>query len=95
MLRLTPLSARGYYMLGITIERQKRIPEAMTAYQHSVDLDPRNVDSLTSLATLYLYNGDTGRVIELLHRAATIDPNHPSVQVLKSDLQKMGVKVGE
>lgn len=88
---LQPFFPWGHYLLGITLEKQQRIPEAVKEYQKAMELDPGDVDTITSLAILYLYQGKNVDALDLLKRAYELDPKNQTVQTLARQLVKEGV----
>lgn len=50
--RLKPDSAQAQWILGATLEENRRLPEAMDAYRKAVDMAPGNVTVVTQFAGL-------------------------------------------
>lgn len=76
----------AYVDLGNVMFQEKNIPESVAAYEKAIALDPRDIPTLKTLASLYLYNMDDPRKArELFQRALTLDPDAADAE----DLQEL------
>lgn len=59
-----------------------RTDEAAALLEGILSAQPRNVDAMAALARVHTREERDAQVVELLQRAAAIDPKHPAVRVL-------------
>ena len=52
-----PSSAEGYALLGVLYGEEKNFPEAIKAFEHSLQLDPRSNKARNSLGNIYVIQG--------------------------------------
>lgn len=91
MLSHQVLSSRGHYLLGLALEHQNRMQEAVVEYKESVALDNTNVDALASLSAGYLQLGKNALALDALKKAYAIDPSNQAVQVVARTILQMGI----
>jgi tetratricopeptide (TPR) repeat protein len=91
MLAEQPLSDRGHYILGISLERQHKIVDAISEFEQTVTLNPMNADAFASLAADYLYMGRNDLALSMLKKAYTLDPSNSAVQGLAHSIVQMGI----
>lgn len=72
--RADTLTAEMLLNRGLCLERLDRIEDARTDYLAALELNPDDADVLVNLGTLELAEGKTPRALELLERAAQLDP---------------------
>jgi cytochrome c-type biogenesis protein CcmH len=74
-----PKNVTGWTMLGRSYMVLKKYPEAVKAYDRALELKPKSVDILLSVADSLAMasNGEiAGRPIELINRALELEPNN-------------------
>lgn len=59
---------------GYALEQLERWAEATLDYEHALELDPKDIEALVNLGTLFLLLDDLPRSRDLLSLAASIDP---------------------
>jgi Flp pilus assembly protein TadD len=69
MLDWTPNDADGWYLLGRTKYNENRFAEAVSAFQHSLKLDPRNVKTEDNLGLSYAGLGRNDEAIAAYQQA--------------------------
>jgi TolB-like protein/Flp pilus assembly protein TadD len=77
-----PNNARIFQFLGLIDRRQDRWDEAIRNLEHSVDLDPRNADTITDLGGAYSVLRRYGESIAISNRAAALQPRGASQRAL-------------
>ena len=68
-----PKFARGWHTLGIAYEVQGKPADAMEAYQHSVELDPKAVLSWVTLSRIYVLQKDWDGALKAADNAHKLD----------------------
>ena len=63
------------FSLGVSLEKMKKINDAVEAYQKSIKLRPDYVAALSNLGRLLEIKGRSMEAIKVLERAISIDPN--------------------
>ena len=75
-LKTDPNNAETLNHLGILYKSAHQFKEAQTYFQKSLQVDPKNADVRTDLASCMYFNGDGGGAIAELQKALTYDPKH-------------------
>ena len=65
----------AYNNLGLLLEKQGHIEEAMENYRKSIQINPNNAEALNDLGIALADNGRFDEAIENYHKAIQIDPN--------------------
>ncbi len=73
-----PTNARGHYLLASALRGQDRIPEALTAIDRSIEINPQDTDSLVTKARLLKDWQMPGLAVELYRQALSIRPSAPA-----------------
>lgn len=82
----TDRSARLYAALGYTYEQQHDYPNAVDAYQHSVDLDKDNIDARRGLAQNLLNSGKQDAALEQFRLVSEQDPQDAQAYLRISEI---------
>ena len=69
-----PNNVQIFWFLGLIDRRQGRWDEAIRNLEHSVDLDPRNAETITDLGEFYCNLRRYGESIAMYNRAAALQP---------------------
>jgi tetratricopeptide (TPR) repeat protein len=67
---------------GLALRELNRLDQAQAAFQNAIDwqgTQPANAQPLLNLGSLFILQGDTGKALPLLQRAATLDPQNPTI----------------
>ncbi|RKP35323.1 hypothetical protein BJ085DRAFT_23224 [Dimargaris cristalligena] len=68
-------SSAAYYNIGVCHYQLQQFPEAATAWDHSLELDPHRADVHLNLASVaFMHLKDTPRALEHLAAASRMDP---------------------
>ena len=73
-----PRNARGHYLLASALRGQDRIPEALTAIDRSIEINPQDTDSLVTKARLLKDWQMPGLAVDLYRQALSIRPSAPA-----------------
>ena len=106
MTRLFPGDARGFYNLGVCLE--KAVPketsptardaiakEGLAALTHALKLDPNNAESHAALSTLHFHLGNYAQAIACIKTAIALRPTWASAwQTLGGALEAIGDRHG-
>jgi Tfp pilus assembly protein PilF len=57
LLKADPTSVEGYNLLGIVFSNGKNFPDALDAFQHALQLNPKSVKTHGNLANFYIAEG--------------------------------------
>ena len=71
-----PKNAVARAQLGDLYYDAGKFPDAITWYEESFALNPKDVNVSTDLGVSYYYNNETDRAIEQLQHSLTLDPSH-------------------
>ncbi|PYK64925.1 MAG: hypothetical protein DME50_10890 [Verrucomicrobia bacterium] len=82
--RTLPNNARIFEWSGYIDRRQNRWHDAVRNFERAIELDPRNVNILTSAAVTYDLMRDYGQARETSDRLITLEPNNIHAQVLRA-----------
>lgn len=67
---------KGWLGLGIAYVQQKRYPEAYTALQHSLRLDPNSAEANYQLGLAAKAESNSAQAVAFFQRALELQPNH-------------------
>ena len=81
-------TANLYAQIGYLDAISEHIPEAMTALNHALELDPRNALALAYRGVLYYAAGNLHLAYEDLHLALEIDPGNQAAQAGMAKLER-------
>ncbi len=70
-----PDNPRGHYNLGVAVEEDGRLEEAMRHYSKAVSLFPRYAKAHNQLGILFGKSGDYDRALHHLETASSVDPS--------------------
>jgi len=84
-----PKDADSWVMLGRLYRVSNNSPDAEKAFNKAIEIEPENVDALTSLAQLYSDLGDNARAVEKLKAAAEKSPNPETLIALGQTYEQM------
>src|SRR5437762_489698 len=82
--RTLPNNARIFERSGYIDRRQNRWHDAVRNFERAIELDPRNVNILTSAAVTYDLMRDYGQARETSDRLITLEPNNIHARVLRA-----------
>jgi TolB-like protein len=74
--RALPNNTRIFWILGLIDRRQGRWDEAIRNLERSVDLDPRNVSTISDLGQTYFFLRKYEESIAMLDRALALEPRN-------------------
>lgn len=74
---LFPKYSSAFNGLGVALRDEKRLPEARTAFDQSLQLNPANSYAQKNLASLFLSTGTFGEAEQLLLTATKLTPHEP------------------
>jgi Flp pilus assembly protein TadD len=77
--------------LGWVYYKKDQLPLAITALQHSVELDPKNADASYHLALAYEKSGNRAEARRMLEEYLKLDPASERSADAKRRLQALGV----
>lgn len=78
-LRVDPDNAQSHFNLGIACTKQKKWPDAATAFGDCARLAPENVEAINGLANCHRLMGEMEKALEGFERALKLQPGHPAV----------------
>src|SRR5437867_461905 len=82
--RTLPNNARIFEWSGLVDRRQGRWHDAVRNFERAIELDPRNVNILTSAAVTYDVMRDYGQARETSDRLITLEPNNIHARILRA-----------
>jgi tetratricopeptide (TPR) repeat protein len=65
-----------WYALGVRLSAEGKPAEAIAAYRHAVQLNPRHVDAWNNLGDLLRRSGQRDDALDALRHALAVDPQH-------------------
>jgi tetratricopeptide (TPR) repeat protein len=74
-----PNNVWGYYMRGLSAWKSGDVPKAEQAFQTALDIDPSHMKTLLNYSRLFIEHKQHDEAIELLTRAAEIEPESVAV----------------
>jgi predicted Zn-dependent protease len=81
-LRIDPKSALALYGLGLVLEREGRITEAIDSFRQSLTASPGSIEAMFSLGNAYLSNGQYEEALSILQKALTLAPRDKEILYL-------------
>ncbi len=78
MLRQNPNNVQAHVNLGIVYQMQGKIEEAITAFEKSLQLQPKRFDIYMLLGPLYEHKDKYKEALRTYHRYEQIEPNLPA-----------------
>jgi TolB-like protein/Tfp pilus assembly protein PilF len=82
--RTLPNNSRIFELSGYIDRRQGRWEESMRNFERSLDLDPRNVVTLRSIAHTYIWLRDYAKAGAALDRVLAFKPDDTDIQLLRA-----------
>jgi TolB-like protein/tRNA A-37 threonylcarbamoyl transferase component Bud32/Tfp pilus assembly protein PilF len=76
-LALDESHAFPHLAMGMVRREQRRHTDALAAAARAVELDPNYANAIVIMASILCYAGKTGNTIELIQKAARLNPRHP------------------
>ncbi len=76
-LKTDPNDASVLFQTGKLYESAHQFKEALSFYDKSLALDPKNIEVLSAKASCLYYSGDADRAISILNSALQSSPNEP------------------
>ncbi|MFK7887480.1 MAG: tetratricopeptide repeat protein [Gammaproteobacteria bacterium] len=83
---IAPRNAKIYFNLGVARIAEKRLVEAATAFEQSIDRDDTDPNAHVQLATLRHQSGRLRAAREHLQRALALEPGHQTANWLMGEL---------
>jgi Tfp pilus assembly protein PilF len=80
-----PRSSKLHFALGVALFTNHKHDEAMTAFERSIELDPKFAPALAYLGMIYDETGRYAEALALYERAAAADERIAAVQYLAAD----------
>jgi spermidine synthase len=77
---IDPQHAKAHNLIGATLASMGQPDAARTAFEASINADPREPGTYTNLATLELQSGNRERAIRYFAEALTVDPSSQSAR---------------
>jgi tetratricopeptide (TPR) repeat protein len=84
--RALPNNTRIFWILGLIDRRQGRWDEAIRNLERSVDLDPRNVSTISDLGQTYFFLRKYEETIAILNRALALEPRNALLRTYPAGL---------
>jgi tetratricopeptide (TPR) repeat protein len=79
-LALKPGYVQGYINLGVALDRQGKIPEAIVSYRRALEIEPNLPETRTNLGVALARNGELDEAIEQLTEAVRLAPDFPEAR---------------
>ena len=86
---IAPDAEETHMNYGIYLQKHQRAAEAITEFEIVIDLQPRNVDALYRLASIYAENGRIEDAISALKRVVVLYPGYESSEEHLRNLSRM------
>ena len=74
-----PNNAEVAYVSGLVLRRQGKWDQALRTFKHAVELDPRSVDNLLAVASIYHLTRDYAAAERVADRATALAPGSPDL----------------
>jgi superkiller protein 3 len=78
---IRPHAAAARNELGIALQNQKKLDEAVTAYNNAIELDPKYANPYTNLGNVLFIQGKLDEAIAAHRKAIELDPKSDSAYV--------------
>jgi len=78
-----PLSARGWYLLGVAQMRCKNYLGAINPLRHAVSQEPAHEDALSALAYCYHHTGQSEQALAAAEQALARNPDSPDALLVR------------
>jgi DNA-binding response OmpR family regulator len=88
-LRKSPQSHSLHYHLGLALERQGHLFEAIAAIEQAIAIQPRYFVGVKNLAVLYHRAGFQSKSTEMWERALALAPEDKTREAIRSHLQRL------
>ncbi len=88
-LRKSPQSHSLHYHLGLALERQGQLFEAIAAIEQAIAIQPRYFVGVKNLAVLYHRAGFQSKSTEMWERALALAPEDKTREAIRSHLQRL------
>jgi len=82
-------NAKAQYDAGFEAHSTGNIAEAVTYYRKAIALDPKMTDAYANLGAALISQKDYTEALEILNKAAQLDPSNDKVQKLISDIKEV------
>jgi len=76
------------FALGAAYDQLKKLPEAISAYQRSIDMDPSDLHSLESLAQALLTNNQLDEALKQFQALSEADPENAEAIIRVAEIQR-------
>jgi tetratricopeptide (TPR) repeat protein len=83
---LRPSGASGWYLAGLVAQSQGRADEALAAFSHALELQPRAMDALAGYARLQAGRGKPDDALARVRAATTAEPRNAIARNLLGEL---------
>jgi tetratricopeptide (TPR) repeat protein len=91
-LKIDPLYAEAYQIIGSIFERMGKYKEAAEMYKKTVEINPQLGDAMASLSGVYVRMGKANQVIEIYKEFLNKYPNNP---IFEENLAAIYVQKGD
>lgn len=82
-----------HFTLGVTAYQAKDFPQARSAFQKALEINPNNLEAMTNLALVQFQLGEKGWAIALLRKAQQVNPDYSTPkQALEFIVSKLEIK---
>ena len=78
-----PNNAEVAYVSGLVLRRQAKWDQAIASFRHAVELDPRSVENLFELASVFFFTRDYAEAERTVDRATALAPDSPNLYALR------------
>ena len=82
-------------MLGRVLEQQGDLPGALSTFEKTVEVDPRESDAYYEMGRVYLKTNDRARGLEALKRAVQLAPDDADYRAALEKAEGSGKKRDE
>jgi len=91
-LKIDPLYAEAYQILGMIYEKKGMNREAARMYEKAVEINPQVGEAVTGLSSVYIKMGESKKVIDIFKSFLAKYPNNP---IFQENLASIYIKRGE
>ncbi|MBL4847656.1 MAG: protein kinase [Planctomycetes bacterium] len=89
-LKIDPRTTEAHAVRGLALLQLKRVPEASSAFQLALSLDPDDVRVKLSYLNLLLMTKQNKEAKRIIREIMKLEPGHPAIPQLKEALRKLG-----